>query len=608
LADATALNVNSSFSLAAWVKLSTSGQDNAVYDSGTQSERWFVQIESGGKIDFVERNIADNLSNTVLTPNVWHHIAIVKSGDSGTNLTLYLNGVADGTASVGSVAAPSGEKRIGNWTENNDQVFNGSIDEVRLYSRALGAGEVAALYAAGATERRAAPELGMIGYWSFDDATGTKATDFSGNGSIGTLTNMDASTDWVVGKRGKALDFDGSDDYVSAVNSTSITSAQTSVSLWVKVAAYPQANPRLIEIQDGSSSAQIIRDGTSGQWVTKHSQFQSGFNGTQWGVPVVGTWQHIVVVWDSVGNTTQFYLNGVAQDGTANGNIGIGNQANAVYIGSRSDLNATTFFDGIIDEVRIYNRALSLSEVSALYQLSSAKLQASQNSRLTSGLVGLWSFNGSDMVGTTALDRSGQGTNGTLTGGARVDAGKVGQGVRLDGVDDRVVIPHSSAIAGGTGSQTFSMWAYIDSFPDASSVTLMSKMYSLASSEISYSMFIGADTAFYFQTTNGANFKLYTAATTPFTAREWHHIAFQHTWGSGASSKLYVDGALVNGSWTTGTGDDTYTDQSVGIELGRLNHSNTLYEHWLKGVVDEFRIYNRMLTAAEIRSLYLLGR
>ena len=63
---------------------------------------------------------------------------------------------------------------------------------------------------------------------------------------------------------------------------------------------------------------------------------------------------------------------------------------------------------------------------------------ASQNQKLTNGLVGLWSFDGADMAGTVAYDRSGQGNNGTLTNGPSKAIGKIGQGLQFDGVDDRV--------------------------------------------------------------------------------------------------------------------------------------------------------------------------
>src|SRR3989344_2545886 len=73
--------------------------------------------------------------------------------------------------------------------------------------------------------------LGLVGYWPMNENTGTIAGDASGNGNSGTLTSMDATTDWVDGKRGKALDFDGGDDFVSIPNALNFSTM--SVSAWV---------------------------------------------------------------------------------------------------------------------------------------------------------------------------------------------------------------------------------------------------------------------------------------------------------------------------------------------------------------------------------------
>lgn len=204
---------------------------------------------------------------------------------------------------------------------------------------------------------------GLATLFLFNEGGGNIAVDVAKNNN-GTLTGGVLRT---VGKHGKSVLYDGVDDYVVATNRTSITSTQTSVSMWLNISSFLQIYPRFIEIQDGSSSIQILRDGVSEKIVTKHSQFQTSTNGTQWSTPAAGVWQNIVAVWDSVANTTAFYINGVPQTGAANTNTGIGNQANKTYIGVRSDLNAVTWFNGMIGSVRIYSRALSPNEAKRLY-------------------------------------------------------------------------------------------------------------------------------------------------------------------------------------------------------------------------------------------------
>jgi hypothetical protein len=100
---------------------------------------------------------------------------------------------------------------------------------------------------------------------------------------------------------------------------------------------------------------------------------------------------------------------------------------------------AVPFFSGRLDEVRMYNRTLTSGEAASLYQQAPriVKISSSQNSQMTSGLVGLWSFNGADFYSGTAYDRSGSGKNGTVTG-ALPYSGKVGQDIKFNGTSDSV--------------------------------------------------------------------------------------------------------------------------------------------------------------------------
>ena len=113
----------------------------------------------------------------------------------------------------------------------------------------------------------------------------------------------------------------------------------------------------------------------------------------------------------------------------------------------------TPYFSGKLDEVRMYNRELSATEVAGLYQASGRKItvNSSQNSLVTDGLVGLWSFNGSDISGSTVIDKSGNGKNGTITGAAAT-IGKVGQAINFNGTSDSIDLGN---VYNGVKSVTF---------------------------------------------------------------------------------------------------------------------------------------------------------
>jgi hypothetical protein len=146
IADNAALNLATNFSLAAWVKRSSSGSYDAIYDSGEQANQWWIFIADATKnnlLGFGERGIAEIYSTQQITDTNWHHIAVVKNGDAGNNVSFYVDGVARGSGAAGAVTVPSGPKQIGALL---DSVFTanlgGSLDDVRLYNRALTAAEV----------------------------------------------------------------------------------------------------------------------------------------------------------------------------------------------------------------------------------------------------------------------------------------------------------------------------------------------------------------------------------------------------------------------------------------------------------------------------------
>src|SRR3989338_6370962 len=226
IGDNSSLNLSTSFTVSAWTKRNNGAvADDQIYVSGTQSGYWGIYRDAT-KLAFYERGIAGYTANTTLKDDVWYHVVVVKNGDGANNLRFYINGVTDGSASVGSVSLPSGEKRIGCWSEGagSNVDFDGLIDDVRIYNRALSAGEVTQLYNIGkakANVSNAVISNGLVGYWTFDGATTTWSSatagitgDLSGNFNTGTLTNMNRATSPIIGKIGQGLKFDGTNDCV----------------------------------------------------------------------------------------------------------------------------------------------------------------------------------------------------------------------------------------------------------------------------------------------------------------------------------------------------------------------------------------------------------
>jgi len=202
---------------------------------------------------------------------------------------------------------------------------------------------------------------GVQGSWHLDEGSGTTAYDTSGNGNNGTLIN---GPTWIDGKFGKALSSDGSDDYVDCGVADWFNSlSNVTISLWVK--------PGSTQLQ----YADILSAHTYGYTLEQDSTnnnlfYLSYWNGSTWqGANIktqltAGGWQHFVVEKD--GTTIRHFVNGIK---TAEGSV----SGDPVYSSglklmiSRWSTGGGRYFNGLIDELCIYNRALTAEEISDLY-------------------------------------------------------------------------------------------------------------------------------------------------------------------------------------------------------------------------------------------------
>ncbi|MBU5537369.1 MAG: hypothetical protein KQA38_02280 [Candidatus Aenigmarchaeota archaeon] len=209
---------------------------------------------------------------------------------------------------------------------------------------------------------------GLVGYWSFNEGSGSTTADNSGNGNVGTLFN---NPTWVDGKFGKALWFDGVDDYV-LTGSTGLNNQEITINVWIKPdtsnnpiysgqnrIASVLANGGFYlynDIGDGKSAAHIVH--YWGRW---------SYTSTPDNIIENGKWYPIAFVISTVnGGTQRIYVNGELRG--ENTNIGF-SSINLLEpnIGRASWGGTTHYFHGLIDEVAIYNRALSESEIKQLH-------------------------------------------------------------------------------------------------------------------------------------------------------------------------------------------------------------------------------------------------
>ena len=221
----------------------------------------------------------------------------------------------------------------------------------------------------------------LVGFWPFDNASGSVAYDYSGNGNTGTLTNMNTAGNSTSGwqdaancKAGRScLMFDGVNDYISLGNvlDNDLPSTPATVSVWVK-GSFANGNQIVFGHYDSKIGLGFYVSGATNYFITRVGAGDSTkptFNVNS--VFVNDVWNHVLVVYDINGNPN-LWLNGVNITTTGADNYWAWTVDEAA-IGRRSTGN---YFNGTIDEVMIFNRSLSADEVTALYETSTKKLDA----------------------------------------------------------------------------------------------------------------------------------------------------------------------------------------------------------------------------------------
>ncbi len=203
---------------------------------------------------------------------------------------------------------------------------------------------------------------GLVGYWTFDEGQGSTAHDISGNGLDGKLNG---NPKWVAGHLGSALDFDGSDDYVEVPNNPllSLTDAIT-IAAWTNMRA--NASGEMAIVSKGGWAANDLPyelTETPGDVIFWQFYNDAGRDTCSPTSPPVGEWHHIGATYD--GKVFKCYIDGKLAEEWAYAGKMPKNTA-AMAIGRRS--RGGTMFNGMIDDVAIYDRALSLDEIQLIME------------------------------------------------------------------------------------------------------------------------------------------------------------------------------------------------------------------------------------------------
>lgn len=197
----------------------------------------------------------------------------------------------------------------------------------------------------------------LIGWWKLDESSGNVMSDAIGN-DIGIATNMASDNIGLAGKINNAIDLDGVDDYVETIN-YNIVESNFSISTWIKCRNVGPRQPFLEEDLASGKGFMVELNGSTVRFWNGYTQL-SGSIGLSSDI-----WYLIVVTFD--GTNRYLYINDVLDNSVAT-TFGTTSSENLnIGLGEWNSGGDEFYFGGIMDDVRVYNKALSLSEVEALY-------------------------------------------------------------------------------------------------------------------------------------------------------------------------------------------------------------------------------------------------
>ena len=592
-------STDAAVTISLWAKPSalTSTQVGMYYRGGVVGDMEAV-IDNDNKYKFIIdlAQSGNTWYNAVGPPAVagqWvHFVGVYNRRSSGA---IYINGILAGTVALPGydLAVLSRHSSIGTFNQSTSGAFPGIIDDVRVYSRALSASEIQALYQSGAGDKlssadsQADPlEKGLAGYWKLDDGSGGSAADATGNGNTGTLSG---GPTWTGGKIGGALTFNGTNQYVSTSDIGTSTDSAYTISAWVN----PSSTASGDIYYRGAATGEMLFQTSGGAASLYADLTTAGWQNVTGGSVATGTWSHLVGVYTRQGSL-KIYVNGVLAGTTSLPSYDLA--VNGFFHSSIGSYNrsTTSAYPGSIDEVRIYNRALSADEVAKLYRTTAPDSP-------DTGIVGYWPFNGTDVAGTTAYDRSGKGNNGTLTNSPTRTIGKLGQALSFNGTSQYV--SNSGAVPYASFADnlpiTVSAWVKTTSVSGADTIASTWDFHTTSG----WRFMLTPQPELLIADANGTNHRD-SHGGTAVNDGKWHHVVATYDGSQNSSGiKVYVDAIANVMTPTTNTAPGALSNAMFNI--GKIGGGTPQY---FNGSIDEVRLYNRTLSQSEVTALYNAGR
>jgi hypothetical protein len=593
------------FSISAWVKVVGDNAEQKIFNKlenpgPNRGYEFFVNSAnklSGYLISTWSGDAIYVYGTTNVNDDLWHHVEMTYDGTStAPGVKIYLDGVEESLTynndSLASTILTDISPTLGK-RDGGSLYFEGNIDELKVYDYERTQEQVIEDMNAG-HPAPGSPVGSPIAWWKFDEGYGDTAYDSGPQGNNGDLQGTcpgEANCpSWInTGVIGKALDYDGG-DYIVVTDDPSLRpeNGSWSISTWAKPDDANQLGTIVSKRITGDPYEQWAlhicgNSGCAASGQRLHGLFMEDNDAIDRralsDIDVAdGNWHHYAMVADKVANEIFLYMDGKKLE-TSTYSAGVWptvNNPQNLQIGNNG---TTAYFNGAIDETKVYNFALTAAQVSAEYNQGKATVfgagttaggsapsfSAERNycppgdsTSVCAAPVAEWLLN--EKTGASAYDTSDNNYTGTVTNAIWQHSGncKVGPCLWFDGAGDYVDIG-----SGPTNVNSIEMWVY----PETTTEYLLN-----LTSTTDY-LWINGSTV---TATNFTSPTIYVdgVETTYITADEWHHVAV-----------------------TTGT-----TESASNFDIGRTADTN-----YIEGWIDNVVLYDYIRTPAQIAWSYNKG-
>ena len=435
------------------------------------------------------------------------------------------------------------------------------------------------------------PSSGLVGYWGFNG----NANDESGNSNNGTVNGATLTTDRF-GNNNNAFSFDGVNDLIKINHSSSFNIFPMSISLWCK--GNSQYGALISKYTSCSSNNGWQLHTMEGKVSTYSYNFLGGAylncDGDANTIISDNNWYNIVSTYDLSG--VKIYVNNVlvlTKPYIGNGSMSAPTNIQDVYIGT--EINSiscspyNTFYQGKIDDIGIWNRALSQQEITNMYNgVNYSDTCNAVSGSLVNGLVAYYPFCGN------ANDQSGNDLNGTVNGATLTTDrfGNNNNAYNFNGTSDFIKVLDNDLLD-LTQNLTLSAWISPNSVVNEQAVFGKGKISSQTGYSLLHNVLIPEKTGISIQNAPIPASQAHINSST-LNLNTWYQLVGTY---NGSELKLYLNGVLFN---TVSTSlqlmPNSLTDLFIGCELSGFRFFN--------GKIDDIGIWNRALTQQEITQLY----